>query len=134
LDPIYQGLAPQNLYAEYVCVTEAILGTFYLAFISGIVMAKCFASNCSARVVFSEVAVVETIQREGRTAAAGRGGGLSFSGGGLEDFSDDDDDDQQPENQPTTPNDMHPIAPQRRPFRPHFTYLYRLVLTRSRCP
>ena len=39
---------------------------------------------------------------------------------------------QQPENQPTTPNDMHPIAPQRRPFRPHFTYLYRLVLTRSR--
>ena len=41
---------------------------------------------------------------------------------------------QQPENQPTTPNDMHPIAPQRRPFRPHFTYLYRLVLTRSRAP
>ena len=41
---------------------------------------------------------------------------------------------QQPENQPTTPNDMHPIAPQRRPFRPHFTYLYRLVLTRSRWP
>jgi hypothetical protein len=41
---------------------------------------------------------------------------------------------QQPENQPTTPNDMHPIAPQRRPFRPHFTYLYRLVLTRSREP
>ena len=39
---------------------------------------------------------------------------------------------QQPENQPTTPNDMHPIAPQRRPFRPHFTYLHRLVLTRSR--
>jgi hypothetical protein len=25
---------------------------------------------------------------------------------------------QQPENQPTTPNDMPPIAPQRRPFRP----------------
>jgi hypothetical protein len=25
-------------------------------------------------------------------------------------------------------------APQRRPFRPHFTYLYRLVLMRSRCP
>ena len=39
---------------------------------------------------------------------------------------------QQPENQPTTPNDMPPSAPQRRPFRPHFTYLYRLVLTRSR--
>jgi hypothetical protein len=30
-------------------------------------------------------------------------------------------------------NDMPPIAPRRRPFRPHFTYLYRLVLTRSRC-
>jgi hypothetical protein len=41
---------------------------------------------------------------------------------------------QQPENQPTTPNDMPPSAPQRRPFRPHFTYLYRLVLTRSRWP
>ena len=41
---------------------------------------------------------------------------------------------QQPENQPTTPNDMPPSAPQRRPFRPHFTYLYRLVLTRSREP
>jgi len=39
---------------------------------------------------------------------------------------------QQPKNQPNPPNDMHPIAPQRRPFRPHFTYLYRLVLTRSR--
>ena len=29
---------------------------------------------------------------------------------------------------------MHPIAPRRRPFRPHFTYLFRLVLARSRCP
>jgi hypothetical protein len=28
---------------------------------------------------------------------------------------------------------MPPIAPRRRPFRPHFTYLYRLVLNRSRC-
>jgi hypothetical protein len=27
---------------------------------------------------------------------------------------------------------MPPSAPQRRPFRPHFTYLYQLVLTRSR--
>jgi hypothetical protein len=27
-----------------------------------------------------------------------------------------------------------PLPPRRRPFRPHFTYLYRLVLTRSRCP
>jgi hypothetical protein len=27
---------------------------------------------------------------------------------------------------------MPPKAPRRRPFRPHFTYLYRLVLTRSR--
>jgi hypothetical protein len=41
---------------------------------------------------------------------------------------------QQPKIQPNPPNDMHPIAPQRRPFRPHFTYLYRLVLTRSRWP
>jgi hypothetical protein len=39
------------------------------------------------------------------------------------------------ENQPTTPNDMPPVsAPQRRPFQPLFTYLYRLVLTRSRAP
>jgi hypothetical protein len=41
---------------------------------------------------------------------------------------------QQPKNQPPPPNVMHPIAPRRRPFRPHFTYLLRLVLTRSRCP
>jgi hypothetical protein len=41
---------------------------------------------------------------------------------------------QQPKNQPNPPNDMPPSAPQRRPFRPHFTYLYRLVLTRSRAP
>ena len=27
---------------------------------------------------------------------------------------------------------MHPIAPQRRPFRPHFMHLFRRVLTRSR--
>jgi hypothetical protein len=40
---------------------------------------------------------------------------------------------QQPKNQPTPPNVMPPIAPRRRPFRPHFTYLFRLVLTRSRC-
>jgi hypothetical protein len=33
--------------------------------------------------------------------------------------------------QPTPPSEMPPIAPQRRPFRPHFTCLYRLVLTRS---
>jgi hypothetical protein len=39
---------------------------------------------------------------------------------------------QQPKNQPNPPNDMPPIAPQRRAFRPHFTYLHRLVLTRSR--
>jgi hypothetical protein len=41
---------------------------------------------------------------------------------------------QQPKNQPTPPNVMHPIAPRRRPFRPHSTYLFRLVLARSRCP
>jgi hypothetical protein len=41
---------------------------------------------------------------------------------------------QQPKNQPNPPNDMPPSAPQRRPFRPHSTCLYRLVLTRSRCP
>ena len=41
---------------------------------------------------------------------------------------------QQPKNQPTPPNVMHPIAPRRRPFRPQFTYLFRLVLARSRCP
>jgi hypothetical protein len=41
---------------------------------------------------------------------------------------------RRPRNQGTPPSDMHPIAPQRRPFRPHFTCLYRLVLTRSRCP
>ena len=29
---------------------------------------------------------------------------------------------------------MPPIAPRRRPFRPHSTYLFRLVLARSRCP
>jgi hypothetical protein len=41
---------------------------------------------------------------------------------------------QQPKNQPTPPNVMHPIAPRRRPFRPHSTCLFRLVLARSRCP
>jgi len=41
---------------------------------------------------------------------------------------------QQPKNQPTPPNVMHPIAPRRHPFRPQFTYLFRLVLARSRCP
>jgi hypothetical protein len=41
---------------------------------------------------------------------------------------------QQPKNQPTPPNVMRPFAPRRRPFRPHFTYLFRLVLTRSRWP
>jgi hypothetical protein len=40
---------------------------------------------------------------------------------------------QRPPRQGVQRNDMHPIAPQRRPFRPHFTCLYRLVLTRSRC-
>jgi hypothetical protein len=41
---------------------------------------------------------------------------------------------QQGADQPTAPSEMPPIAPRRRPFRPHFTYLHRLVLTRSRCP
>jgi hypothetical protein len=40
---------------------------------------------------------------------------------------------QRPPCQGVQRKDMHPIAPRRRPFRPHFTYLHRLVLTRSRC-
>jgi hypothetical protein len=32
-----------------------------------------------------------------------------------------------------TKRDAPPCAPRRRPFRPHFTYLVRLVLARSRC-
>jgi hypothetical protein len=39
----------------------------------------------------------------------------------------------QAKNQPDPPNDMHPIAPQRRPFRPHFMHLFRLALTRFHC-
>jgi hypothetical protein len=35
---------------------------------------------------------------------------------------------QQPGDQPTPPNDMHPIAPRRRPFQPHFMHLFRLAL------
>jgi hypothetical protein len=40
---------------------------------------------------------------------------------------------QQPREQGGPLKEMHPIAPQRRPFRPHFMHLFRLVLTRSRC-
>ena len=39
---------------------------------------------------------------------------------------------QQPREQGGPLKEMHPIAPQRRPFRPHFMHLFRLVLTRSR--
>jgi hypothetical protein len=39
---------------------------------------------------------------------------------------------QQGADQPNPPTDMHPIAHQRRPFRPHFMHLLRLVLPRSR--
>jgi hypothetical protein len=41
---------------------------------------------------------------------------------------------QQGADQPNPPTDMSPIAPRRRPFRPHFMHLFRLVLTRSRPP
>jgi hypothetical protein len=41
---------------------------------------------------------------------------------------------QQGAAQPNPPTDMPPIAPRRRPFRPHFMHLFRLVLTRSRPP
>jgi len=41
---------------------------------------------------------------------------------------------QQGADQPNPPTDMPPIAPRRRPFRPHFMHLFRLVLTRSRPP
>jgi hypothetical protein len=41
---------------------------------------------------------------------------------------------QRPPCQGVQRKDMPPIAPRRRPFRPHFTCLYRLVLTRFRWP
>ena len=41
---------------------------------------------------------------------------------------------QQPREQGGPLKEMLPFAPRRRPFRPHFTYLFRLVLARSRCP
>ena len=57
-----------------------------------------------------------------------------LTNGAESDHAEDAEGCRRPHNQGTTPSDMHPIAPQRRPFRPHFTYLYRLVLTRSRWP
>jgi hypothetical protein len=39
---------------------------------------------------------------------------------------------QRPPYQGVQRKDMHPIAPRRRPFRPHFMHLFRLALTRSR--
>jgi hypothetical protein len=39
---------------------------------------------------------------------------------------------QRPPYQGVQRNDMAAVAPQRRPFRPHFMHLFRLVLTRSR--
>jgi hypothetical protein len=65
----FGSLAPQTLYANCIATAEALIGAFFLAFISGVVMAKCFASNCSARVVFSNVAVVETIEPEGHRSS-----------------------------------------------------------------
>jgi hypothetical protein len=41
---------------------------------------------------------------------------------------------QRPPYQGVQRKDMPPVAPRRRPFRPHFMHLYRLVLARSRCP
>jgi hypothetical protein len=58
-------------------------------------------------------------------AAAGGGGGVEGARRRRRGW-------QRPPCQGVQRNDMPPIAPRRRPFRPHFTHLYRLVLTRSR--